>query len=204
MNAVKFSALTAVFALLAGCDGPGNANLGSQPLIGPGATIADAETAFAELETRVLDVKLADGNTSYSNLPTETVAYRGIISGGPGADGTGDFTHYADLSLSTDFNNVTGSVTNFTTDVADFENPSGTIAITGTVSDGAPVALINFSGSGALVGTGVEANYTMSTTSGNFLGSDGTALEGSQESDFEWTLGRVGTDISDGDWYAER
>ncbi|WP_413717761.1 hypothetical protein [Silicimonas sp. MF1-12-2] len=204
MNAVKFSALTAVFALLAGCDGPGNAGFGTQRLIGPGATLAEAETAFTELETRVLDVKLTEGNTQYTNLPTETVGYRGIISGGPGADGTGDFTHYADLSLSTDFNDVTGSVTNFTTDVVGFENPTGTIDITGTVSDGAPVAVINFSGSGALIGTGVEADYTMSTTSGNFLGSDGSALEGSQESDFDWTFGRVGTDISDGDWYAER
>ena len=106
--------------------------------------------------------------------------------------------------MSTDFNDVTGSVTNFTTDVVDFENPMGTIDVTGTVIDGGPEAIINFSGSGILVGTGVEADYTMSTTGGNFLGSNGDAIEGSQVSNFDWTVGRVGTDFSDGDWYAER
>ena len=204
MDMVKLFASTVIAASLAGCGGTGDTGLGgSTTQIGYGATLEQAETAFDELVTSVLDIKLADGATTYANLPTGPLSFNGIISGGPGEDGTGDFTHYADLNLSTDFNTVTGSVTNFTTNVGNFNNPTGNITISGAVTDNAGVATIEFSGSGSLVGAGVVAEYSISTTDGNFLGSNGAAIEGGQESEFAWTAGRAGTEDSNGDWYAK-
>lgn len=203
MKTTKLLGSTALLALLTAC---GGSDSGLQPLIGAGATLPEAETAFSELETRVSDIQFSEGDTFYVDLPTGDATYRGIISGGTGAGGSGTVTHYADLSLSTDFDtdDVTGSITNVVTNVVDFENPTGTINVTGTISDGAPIAAINFSGSGSLVGTGVEADYVLLDASGDFAGIDGSAMGGFQATDINWTSGLVGSEISDGDWYAER
>jgi hypothetical protein len=201
MKSMRLLGSTALLALLAACGGNG-----LQPLIGADATLIEAETAFGELETRATDIQVAEGDTLFVNLPTGDATYQGIISGGDGAGGVGNVTHYADLSLSTDFdtNDVTGSITNVVTDVVDFENPTGTINVTGSITDGGPNAAINFNGSGALVGTGVEADYVLLSANGGFAGTDGAAIGGNQATDINWTSGLVGGEISDGDWYAER
>jgi hypothetical protein len=201
MKSMRLLGSTALLALLAACGGNG-----LQPLIGADATLIEAETAFGELETRATDIQVAEGDTLFVNLPTGDATYQGIISGGDDAGGIGGVTHYADLSLSTDFdtNDLTGSITNVVTNVVDFENPTGTINVTGTISDGGPNAEINFNGSGALVGTGVEADYVLLNANGSFAGTDGAAVGGFQATNIEWTSGLVGGEISDGDWYAER
>lgn len=198
------SAIVAVS--LAACS---SSTRGTVPLIGANATLAEAEVAFDELEASVIALSVLEGNTLEANLPAGDATYQGIISGGDGADGgIGDVTHYGDLRLSTNFatTDVTGSITNVVTDVVDFENPTGTIDVTGNISNDGGVATIDFAGSGPLVGDGVEANYNLLGADGNFVGTDGAGIEGSQDTDFVWTLGPdVGfPDISDGNWYAER
>lgn len=194
---------TLVAVSLAAC---GSGTRGTSPLIGPNATLAEAEAAFDEIEASVVALSVLEGNTPTASLPTGNATYQGIVSGGSGAGGSGTVDHYGDLRLNTNFTttNVTGSITNVVTNVVDFENPTGTIGVTGNISDVGGDATIDFTASGSLIGNGIEADYDLFNATGNFVGTDGAAIEGSQDTDFDWTLGRVGSDISDGNFYAER
>ena len=195
---------TIVAVSLAACS---SGTRGTVPLIGAGATIAEAEVAFDELEASVIALSVLEPNTPTASLPTGNATYQGIVSGGAGAvGGSGAVTHYGDLRLSTDFatTDVSGTITNVVTDVVDFENPTGTIDVTGNISDFGGDATISFSGIGSLVGNGIAADYDILSTSGNFVGPDGAGIEGLQETNIDWTLGGAGLPVSDGIWYAER
>lgn len=203
MHYSKLILSVTALASLSACGG------GFKPLLGPDATLAEAATKFDSLETRVTDISIAEGDTLEVDLPSGSATYRGIVSGGDGTGGAGSVDHYADLKLITDFDttDVTGSVYNVVTDEVDFENPTGTADVTGSISNDGGVATISFSAFGVLVGdNGVEAEYDMFSANGTFVGDTGAAIDGSQLTDIDWIAGpNAGNSaISDGAWYAER
>jgi hypothetical protein len=187
---VKIGTLVCVTSIMAGC---GGGDSEKQLLLGPGANEAEANAAIDAIISEVDDVFIADGTTEYTALTTGSVSYTGLIFGYTEAGGTGPEIDYAaDLELAVDFDTdgVTGKVSNFATSLTDFENPSGTISLTGDVVDGGPNAEIYLSNSsGVLTGTnGVTAEYFVDG-SGVFGGTDGNVLSGNQETDFEWLTG---------------
>ena len=143
-----------------------------------------------------------------SELPTTgTVNYTGIIHGDV-FGGTGPAIEYfADLSLDADFDTdmIGGEVTNFVTDIAGFENPTGTAIVAGTISDMGGTAANDFSAIGTLVGTSATADYDADAI-GFFAGDTAWAAYGTHLTDFIWTAGpNMGsTSFSDGEWNAEQ
>ncbi len=203
---MTFNSLFATIAaasLLSGC-------ASSVFLLGGGATIAEAEAAELALIGRVNDILFAEGDTLTAELPAAgTANYNGIIHGMDGGGGTGpDMVYYADLAVEVDFatDTLDGEVTNFVTDVAGFENPTGTAVVAGTVFDNGGDAELEFTAAGTLFGTTGAADYDAATTSGNFAGDTAQAAYGDHISDFEWIAGpNIGTtSISDGDWNIEQ
>ena len=196
-------AATAAASLLSGCTG-------ATFLLGGGISIADAEAAELALIDRVDDILVAEGDTLTAELPVAgTASYVGIIHGMDGGGGTGpDMVYYADLAVDVDFatDTLDGTVTNFVTDVAGFENPSGSAAVAGTVFDNGGTAGIGFTAAGTLFGTTGVADYDTTTTSGTFAGDSAQAAYGDHISDFAWTAGpNLGTtSLSDGDWNIEQ
>jgi hypothetical protein len=199
---------TAAALLLSGCaNGPLTGIL-----LGGGVTIAEAEAAELALIDRVDDILAAEGDTLNAELPVvSTGSYNGIILGFDSAGGGGggpDMVYYADLSVDVDFTNDTldGEVTNFVTDVSGFQNPTGTALVTGTIgAGGGGFAELDFTATGTLVGPTATANYSATSTSGNFAGDSAQAAYGSHETEFIWIVGpdTATTSYSDGDWNIE-
>ena len=213
MQLFKIGTLAFATSILVGCgSGSGSGQSEVPPLLGPGATEAEAIAAIDALEAEVDGVFRADGTTGYTALPTGSATYTGLIYGSEIAGGGGpgpDMDYTADLDLTVDFKTagVTGQIYNFVTNVTDFENPTGTIDVTGDVGDGTPDAEISFAGIGVLTGTnGVTANYHLVRANGVFGGTDGSVMTGSQETDIEWLAGPdIGTTSwSDGGFAATR
>jgi hypothetical protein len=206
MELFKIGTLAFATSILVGC-GSGSEDSEIPPLLGPGATEAEAIAAIDALETEVDGVFRADGTTDYTALPTGSATYTGLIYGSEiGGGGSGpDMDYAADLDLTVDFATygVTGQVYNFVTSITDFNNPAGTIDVTGDVTDGGPDALISFSGNGLLTGTnGVTAEYVVGAN-GEFGGTDGSVLAGSQETNFNWQTGPdAGTESWSDDGFA--
>ncbi|MGI9393640.1 MAG: hypothetical protein ACR2OY_03255 [Boseongicola sp.] len=179
-------------------------------LLGGGISIADAEAAELALIDRVDDILIAEGDTLTAELPVAgTARYIGIIHGMDGGGGTGpDLVYYADMYVDVDFatDTLDGEVTNFVTDLAGFENPTGTAVVAGTIGDNGGLAGIDFVAAGALSGTTGAADYSTSTTSGTFAGDTAQAAYGDHISDFMWVAGpNITTNsISDGDWNIEQ
>jgi hypothetical protein len=206
MELFKIGTLAFATSILVGC-GSGSGDSEIPPLLGPGATEAEANAAIDALETEVFGVFRADGPTDYTALPTGSATYTGLIYGSEiGGGGSGPNMDYAaDLDLTVDFatDGVTGQVYNFVTSITDFNNPAGTIDVAGDVFDGTPHALISFSGNGLLTGTnGVTAEYVVDAN-GEFGGTDGSVLAGSQATNFNWQTGPdAGTESWSDDGFA--
>ena len=198
------AALTATL-LLAACGGTDN------DLIGPGATFGQALLANNALEDRVDDIRLLEDETLIGQLPTDGIAtYHGIVNGYY-EDGSPDgppLDHFADLTLQTNFNSdqVTGSVRNMVTDLAGFQNPTGTVNVTGTIFPNGGLADLQFSGTGTFQQGSNITDYSIATTSGTFVGDTAQAASGTHLSTFVWTNGLYDetTSFSDGDWNVER
>ncbi len=186
--------------LLAGCTATGNER----------RVNADLENAKAEealLVQRVEDIFLTDGETLQSELPSGDATYTGQIYGFNGGGSGPDLEYVADLTLEVDFDTdgITGTVDNFETDLSGFASPTGSIPVTGAVSNAPGIATLNFGGNGAL--TGVDRTATYATgASGSFIGDNAEAARGTQLTNFTWQSGpdTGDTSISDGRWTAEQ
>lgn len=166
---------------------------------------ADEEAA---LQQRVDDLFATDGNTQQTELPAGTATYTGLVHGFSGGGTAPDVEYYADLSLEADFDtdSVSGTVDNFRTDMTGFTAPSGSAAVAGAISTGPGDALLGFSANATLTGTDRSADYTITTTSGNFVGDNAEAARGQHETEFLWLTGPdTGNESwSDGEWTAEQ
>jgi hypothetical protein len=209
MELFKIGTLAFATSILVGC-GSGSEDSEIPPLLGPGATEAEAIAAIDALETEVDGVFRADGTTDYIALPSGSATYTGLIYGYENVGGGGPATDYAadlDLTVEFDTDGVTGTVYNFVTNVTDFENPTGTIDVTGNVTDNVPNAGINFTGDGLLTGTnGVTAEYDLLGAGGAFGGTDGSVMDGTQATNFNWLTGpdAATQSFSDGSFAATR
>ncbi len=185
---------------------------GFVPLLGGGITIAEAEVENDALIARRNSILAAEGQTMTAELPaTGTATFTGIIHGNEfGGDGP-EIEYYADLWLEADFDNdaISGEVTNFVTDLADFENPAGTATLTGAISNLGGTATNDFTATGILVGTSVGAPPTAiydADAIGIFVGDSAQAAFGTHSTNFFWIDGPdTGTaSSSDGEWNAEQ
>jgi hypothetical protein len=205
MDLFKIGTLAFATSILVGCE-----SLDSEvpPLLGPGATLAEATAAIDALEAEVAGV-FGDGTSEYDALTLGSATYTGLIHGNS-SGGAGPVTDYAaDLDLTVNFetDGVTGQIYNFVTNVTDFENPTGTIDVTGNVIDNVPNAGIDFTGNGLLTGTnGVTAEYDLVNAAGQFGGTDGSVMDGTHLTDFNWLTdgASLRSSFSDGDFAATR
>lgn len=204
-NRTIMAASIAALFLGSGCGGGGD---NSAPLIGPDATMAEAYDAAYALGERIGQTLVNEGFTQYADLPDGAASYRGLIEGLPsGGDGPA-LAYFADLQLSVNYDSgaISGTADNFVTDLAGFEHPSASVAVTGSVYPVVTDAEFDLSASGELVGDTHSADYYADSTYGWFIGYNADKMFGEQVTDFEWTAGPNTGKISysNGDFGAER
>lgn len=187
MKILNITCLACAAGLMAACDGSDDVSTGVPFIIGPGATLAEANAEVVDTIITVENIEFDDGTTFYSDLPGGTASYTGVIYGD-----VGDLEHAADLKLNATFNTnaLSGRIENVVTNVPNFENPTGTVQLTGVIIDGTPEARLQFFGSDLLTGSnGVSANWEVLDANGDFVGLDGEAVIGTQLTDVIWESG---------------
>lgn len=184
------------------------------------------------------DLGRIPNNTLYANLPDGKGVYSGLILGDDLCHAGNDpdncagpaVEFLAKLSLNANYDNqeVTGSLSEFVTKLANFKNPAGTIVLNGAICDNGSLGsaacdgsepdgfvYIALEGSGELIGAnGNKALYWFKAGSpsgadlgadGAFGGDTGQVIAGSFGSDFQWLDGiYFGISGSDGNWVALR
>lgn len=194
------------------------------------------EQTYIPLAETAVVIANSQGNTLYSNLPDGTGIYKGLILGnvlchaGNDPDNcSGPAVEYlAKLVLNANYDSqeVTGSLSEFVTKLANFKNPTGTILLTGSICDNgtlgsdacdgsAPDGLvyITLEGGGKLFGANeniAQYWFKAGSPSGADLGADGAfggdtgqVIAGNFGSDFQWLEGiYIGISGSDGQWVA--
>ena len=174
--------------LLAACGGGGGA-----PILGADATYDEAEVAYAELFDEVDVIFQREGVLQTVDAPNAVKTYSGLVIG-EGSDFPFDgptIGYAANLELEVDFNlgDIEGELTNYTTNLAGFTNPEGTMNLVGglgTDIDGFTSA--NFGGSTTLTNGAVSADASV-FGEGNFTAGGAEAAFGFVFSDFVWVTG---------------
>ena len=197
--------------------GAGNAVETVDYLIGPDATISDAQAAYFEITSSALAISNAEGLTAFDQIPTQgSATYVGTIQGfgiGSGHNGP-DTTYFADLVVTADFENITseslsinGYATNFVTTLEGFNNPDGTLSLVNGIAESASLGTaVEFDLEGTLVQGDVSVDVFIATEIGNFYGDSAQAAFGQTRSEFVWVTGPdAGTTSGpSGDWFVLR
>ena len=167
-----------------------------QNYVGGHATESEAQADILSLVSDVDDVFNTQGVTPYATMPTGSATYSGVVTGEHRDDGS--ITYAADMRLQVNFDNdsVYGDIRNFLTNVDGFGQPTGTIPLTGLVSDVGGDATIEINGMGTLAQGSISATHSMQSEYGYFGGPEADAIAGGHDAEFNWVGGDLDGDTS--------
>lgn len=206
---MRIFVIFAVGFSLTACGGGGSSSGNKPVIVGQGDSFEDAwaaAVAFGEnIQTPIFE---EEGVTAYADLPSDgTANYAGGVTGldEGGTSGSPAIDYVANLDLTVDFETkeVTGTISDFVTSLAGFENPEGEIDVTGFIFDDGDDAGIEIDADGELTSATATATYGFSGD-GVFAGNDARTMGGPGTTDFTWIFGpdTGTTSFSDNGWGA--
>ena len=165
-------------------------------------TFEEAMVYYNELKDVLIGLTSTEGLTREANFPTNgTTTYSGVYMGKRTNTNTNtsetELLFVADMTITLDFStgNYTGTISNFTTDLQEYDHPQGTAEINGSVRGTAELGGDEFGLSLRIQETpltegDLSANFDgITSNKGRFYGKNAQFISIGVQSTFVWTNG---------------